>query len=95
LKSAYIVQCDSFIKNEEGKITEIHCSYFPNSKSGSDTSGIQVKGTIHWLSAAHALTAEVRLYDRLFKAENPQNEVGDFKDNINPNSLQSYSQGLY
>ncbi len=88
LKSAYIVQCDRFVKNEAGKITEIHCTYFPNSKSGNDTSGITVKGTIHWVSAAHALTAEVRLYDRLFRAENPNNEEGDFKDNINPNSLQ-------
>ncbi|MEI7471824.1 MAG: glutamine--tRNA ligase/YqeY domain fusion protein [Chitinophagaceae bacterium] len=88
LKSAYIVQCDEFVKNEEGKITEIHCTYFPNSKSGNDTSGLTVKGTIHWVSAAQALTAEVRLYDRLFRAENPNNEEGDFKDNINPNSLQ-------
>ncbi|RYE22098.1 MAG: glutamine--tRNA ligase, partial [Sphingobacteriales bacterium] len=88
LKSAYIVRCDNFIKDENGVITEIHCSYLPESKSGEDQSGIKVKGTIHWVSAAHAITAEVRLYDRLFQVENPSNEDGDFKDYINPNSLQ-------
>jgi glutaminyl-tRNA synthetase len=59
----------------------------PESKSGNDTSGINVKGTIHWVSVPHAKTAEVRLYDRLFQVENPQNEDGDFKDYLNPNSL--------
>ena len=88
LKSAYIVKCDSFVKDTDGRVTEVHCSYIPESKSGNDTSGISVKGTIHWVSVAHALTAEVRLYDRLFKAENPAAEEGDFKDNINPGSLQ-------
>ena len=88
LKSAYIVKCESFEKDETGKITAIHCTYIPESKSGSDNSGISVKGTIHWVSAVHATTAEIRLYDRLFMAENPANEAGDFKDNINPDSLQ-------
>jgi glutaminyl-tRNA synthetase len=88
LKSAYIVRCDHFIKAENGTVTEIQCTYIPESKSGNDTSGIQVKGTIHWVSVAHALSAEVRLYDRLFKVENPSNEDGDFKDYINPDSLQ-------
>jgi glutaminyl-tRNA synthetase len=87
LKSAYIVKCDSFIKNENGEIKEIHCTYFPESKSGQDTSGIQVKGTIHWASAKHAASAEIRLYDRLFLSENPAAEEGDFKDHINPHSL--------
>ena len=87
LKSAYIVKCDSFIKNENGDINEIHCTYFPESKSGQDTSGIQVKGTIHWVSAKHAASAEIRLYDRLFLSENPAAEEGDFKDHINPHSL--------
>ena len=71
-----------------GNITEIHCTYIPESKSGSDTSGIKVKGTIHWVSAAHAVKAEVRLYDRLFTSENPSGEEGDFKEYINPDSLQ-------
>ena len=88
LKSAYIVKCDSFTKDDNGKVTAIYCSYLPESKSGSDSSGVSVKGTIHWVSAAHAVNAEVRLYDRLFKAENPAAEEGDFKENINPNSLQ-------
>ena len=88
LKSAYIVKCESFVKDGDGNVTEIHCSYIPESKSNHDTSGISVKGTIHWVSAAHAVSAEVRLYDRLFTVENPLGEEGDFKDTINPNSLQ-------
>ncbi|MBK8712890.1 MAG: glutamine--tRNA ligase/YqeY domain fusion protein [Niastella sp.] len=88
LKSAYIVRCDHFIKDENGILIEIQCTYFPESKSGQDTSGLHVKGTIHWVSAAHAAIAEVRLYDRLFKVEDPSGEEGDFKDYINPNSLQ-------
>ncbi len=87
LKSAYILRCDTFDKDADGKVTAIHCTYFPDSKSGSDTSGIAVKGTIHWVSAAHAATAEVRMYDRLFKVENPSSEDGNFKDYINENSL--------
>jgi glutaminyl-tRNA synthetase len=88
LKSAYIVKCDSFTKDSEGNVTEIHCTYIPESKSGNDTSGINVKGTIHWVSVPHAKTAEVRLYDRLFRVEDPSNEDGDFKEYLNPNSLQ-------
>lgn len=88
LKSAYIIRCESFTKDDLGNITEIHCTYIPESKSGNDTSNIQVKGTIHWVSAQHAATAEIRLYDRLFKSENPAAEEGDFKDHINPDSLQ-------
>ncbi len=88
LKSAYIVKCESFVKDAEGNVTEIHCTHFPESKSGHEGSNaIQVKGTIHWVSAAHAATAEVRLYDRLFRSENPAAEEGDFKDHINPDSL--------
>jgi glutaminyl-tRNA synthetase len=87
LKNAYIIKGESIVKDAEGNITEIHCSYLPESKSGNDTSGINVKGTIHWVSVEHAKTAEVRLYDRLFQVEDPSNEDGDFKDYINPNSL--------
>jgi len=87
LKNAYIVQCDSFVKDETGRVSEIHCTYIPESKSGSDSSGIQVKGTIHWVSVAGAKTAEIRLYDRLFRVEDPSNEEGDFKEYINPDSL--------
>ena len=87
LKNAYIVKCEDYVKDETGRVTEIHCTYFPESKSGSDTSGIHVKGTIHWVSVPHAKTAEIRLYDRLFRVEDPANEDGDFKEYINPDSL--------
>ena len=87
LKSAYIVKCEGFKKDDNGNITEVHCSYIPESKSGSDTSGINVKGTIHWISVLHAGIAEVRLYDRLFNVENPAVEDGDFRTHINPDSL--------
>jgi glutaminyl-tRNA synthetase len=91
LKSAYIVKCHDFKKDENGDVTEVHCTYIPESKSGSDTSGVSVKGTIHWVSTMHAKTAEIRLYDRLFKVENPSSEEGDFKDYINPESLKIIS----
>jgi glutaminyl-tRNA synthetase len=88
LKSAYIIRCDNFIKDDHGNVMEIHCTYFPESRSGHDASGLNVKGTIHWLSAKHAAQAEVRLYERLFTAENPAMEEGDFKEFINPHSLE-------
>ena len=88
LKSAYIIQCNDFVKDADGNISEIHATYIPESKSGADTSEIKVKGTIHWLSIPHALQAEIRLYDRLFNAENPSQEEGDFKEYINADSLQ-------
>lgn len=88
LKSAYIIQCNEVVKNPDGTIKEIHCTYLPESKSGADTSGLKVQGTLHWVSVEHAITAEVRLYDRLFRVEDPMSEEGDFKDYINPNSLQ-------
>lgn len=87
LKSAYIVRCESFTKDDQDNVTEIHCTYIPQSKSGHDTSDLKVKGTIHWVSVPHAATAEVRLYDRLFKVENPAMEERDFKEYINPDSL--------
>jgi glutaminyl-tRNA synthetase len=88
LKSAYIVQCDGCEKDSNGEVTAVLCSYIPTSKSGQDTSDIKVKGTIHWVSVAHALGAEIRLYDRLLQVENAAAEEGDFKDYINPASLQ-------
>jgi glutaminyl-tRNA synthetase len=91
LKNAYIVRCDDFSKDEHGMVTEIHCSYIPESKSGQDSSGINVKGTIHWVSVATAISAEVRLYDRLFNVEDPAAE-GDFKDYLNPASLEIVSK---
>ena len=88
LKNAYIVTCTGFVKDEAGKVTEVHCEYIPESKSGSDTSGINVKGTMHWISIEKSLEAEVRLYDRLFQVEDPSSEEGDFKTYLNPNSLE-------
>ncbi len=88
LKSAYIIKCDEVIKNADGTISELRCTYIPESRSGSDTSGINVKGTLHWVNATKAVPVEVRQYDRLFKAEDMNAEEGDFKDNLNPDSLQ-------
>jgi glutaminyl-tRNA synthetase len=88
LKSAYIIQCDEVIKDAAGKITELRCSHLPESKSGGSQSNIKVQATIHWVSILHAITAEVRLYDRLFGVEDPANEERDFKEYINPDSLQ-------
>lgn len=88
LKSAYIIKCDEVIKDSSGKITELRCSYIPESKSGSDTSGINVKGTLHWVCAKHAVPVESRLYERLFRVEDLGEAEGDFKDYLNPDSLQ-------
>jgi len=93
LKSAYIIRCDEVVKDTGGNITEIHCSYIPESRSGQDTSGLKPKGVIHWLSASDAKTAEVRLYDRLFQVEDPASEE-DFKSTINPSSLQVIENAL-
>lgn len=92
LKSAYIIRCEEVVKDADGKLIELRCTYIPESKSGSDTSGINVKGTLHWVSAKHAVSAEVRLYDRLFRAEDPTDEEGDFKEYLNPESLQVVSR---
>jgi glutaminyl-tRNA synthetase len=86
LKSAYIIRCDSVEKDEQGRINRLLCTYFPDSRSGSDSSGLKPKGVIHWLSEPHALEAEVRLYDRLFTVEDPA-EAEDFTKVINPDSL--------
>ena len=88
LKSAYVIQCDEVVKDATGKIVELRCSYLPESKSGGAQSNMKVQATIHWVSIPHAITAEVRLYDRLFRVEDPANEAGDFKEYINPDSLQ-------
>lgn len=87
LKSAYIIKCEEVVKNADGSVKEVRCSYLPESKSGSDTSGIQVKGTLHWVSAVHAVPLEVRLYDRLFTVEDLGALDGDFRQHLNPQSL--------
>ena len=87
LKSAYIIRCDEAVKDEAGNITELRCTYFPESKSGSDTSGLKPKATLHWVSAPHAVPGEIRLYDRLLMVENAAEDPRDFKELINPGSL--------
>ena len=90
LLGAYYITCTDVVKDEEtGEIVEVHCTYDPESRGGSTPDGRKVRGTLHWVSAGHALDAEVRLYDRLFKEEDPYDvsEGGDFTDNVNPNSL--------
>ncbi|MEY2948882.1 MAG: hypothetical protein RLZZ248_83 [Bacteroidota bacterium] len=93
LKNAYIIVCDHYIKDENsGEVIELHCRYIPESKSGEDTSGLKVKGTIHWVSAPHAINAEVRLYERLFTDPTPDShENCDFLDFFNEDSLRLLS----
>jgi len=88
LKGAYIINCHDVVKNASGVVTEIHCTYYPDSKSGSDTSGVKAKGTLHFVSIPHAVDAEVRLYDRLFSDESPMGHKDrDYLEFLNPNSL--------
>lgn len=88
LKSAYIVEYENHICDSDGNVTEVHVKYFENSKSGSDTSGIKAKGTLHWVEQSNAIDAEVRLYDRLFADEAPDGHKNkDFTEFLNPNSL--------
>lgn len=95
LRYAYIIRCDEVIKDDKGNVIELKCSYDPDTKSGSGTSNKKVKGTIHWVSAKHAIKAEVRLYDRLFNVENPDGDKNvDFKNHINPNSLEIIGEAL-
>jgi len=91
LKNAYIIKAEEVVKDDNGNILEVHCTYDPDSKSGSGTEASQrkVKGTLHWVSIPHAVEAEVRLYDRLFTVENPTaDKEKDFLDFVNPDSLQ-------
>jgi len=87
LKYAYIIKCDEVVKDGAGQVTELRCSADLGSKTGGPTAGRKVKGTIHWVSAAHAIDAEVRLYDRLFTVPEPD-AGGDFKRHLNPHSLE-------
>ena len=87
LKHAYIIKCESIVKDEEGNIVEVHCTYDPESKTGGATANRKVKGTLHWVSAQHAVPVEVRLYDYLMLGEQ-ENEADDFIAKLNPNSLE-------
>lgn len=88
LRYAYIIKCNHLVKDEQGNIIELHCTYDPNTRGGNAADGRKIKGTIHWLSAKTAINTEVRLYNRLFTVPNPcQDKNRDFKDFINPTSL--------
>ncbi len=88
LRYAYIIKCEEVIKDDAGNVTELRCSYDPDTRSGADQSGRNVKGTVHWVSARHARQAEVRLYDRLFKVPDPDRAEGELTDLLNPDSLE-------
>lgn len=89
LKHAYFIKCERVVKDEQtGEIIELHCTYDPETRGGNAPDGRKVKGTIHWVSAAHAVDAEVRLYDTLFNVPDPDSVEGDYKEYLNPNSLE-------
>ncbi|NNE16378.1 MAG: glutamine--tRNA ligase/YqeY domain fusion protein [Saprospiraceae bacterium] len=87
LKGAYIIKGESYVLDDNGEVAEVHCTYYPDSKSGSDNSGIKAKGTMHWVECQSAIDVEVRNYDRLFTVEKPLKEEGDFLDYYNSESL--------
>jgi glutaminyl-tRNA synthetase len=93
LRNAYFVTAQSVVKDADGNIVEVHCTYDPASRGGNSPDGRKVKSTIHWVSVAHALDAEVRLYDKLFNTPDPSDveEGKTFLDNLNPNSLEVVS----
>jgi len=88
LRNAYLVTCQSVVKNDAGDVVELHCTYDPATRGGDAPDGRKVKATLHWVSAAHAIDAEVRLYDRLFTHENPGTGDADFLTQLNPHSLE-------
>jgi len=96
LRYAYIIRCDEVIKDEQGEIVELRCSYDATSAGGAPADGRKIKGTLHWVSAEHALPTEVRLYDRLFTIPNPDDteEGKEFTDYLNPNSVQVMTNAL-
>jgi len=93
LRNAFIIKCVDVIKNTDGEVTELHCEFDPDTRSGMPGAARRVKGTIHWVSARHAQAVEVRLYDRLFNEPNPlADKERDFLDFINPHSLDVIEQ---
>ena len=92
LKHAYYITCTGFIKNKNGDVTEVHCTYDPATKGGWSDDGRKVRGTLHWVSDQHVIDAEVRLYDHLFNVENPEADGDDFIQHLNPDSLIITSQ---
>ena len=94
LRYAYIVKCEEVIRDASGEVVELRCSYDPLTRSGMEQSQRKVRGTIHWVSARHALHREVRLYDRLFSAANPDQGPGGFLEHLNPDSLEVLQAAL-
>ncbi len=95
LKYAYILHCEKYLTDDQGEVTEVHCSYYPNTKSGEDNSGIKAKGTLHWVNAADAVPLTVNLYDRLFSDPTPDGHEGkDYLEFINPDSLEIADKAL-
>ncbi|MCI5167862.1 MAG: glutamine--tRNA ligase, partial [Candidatus Electrothrix sp. GM3_4] len=95
LRYAYLITCDKAIKDENGEVVELHCTYDPETRGGSAPDGRKVKGTIHWVSAKHGIPAEVRLYDRLFSVENPDSDKEkNFKEFLNPDSCQVLANSI-
>jgi glutaminyl-tRNA synthetase len=87
LKNSYFIKCESVVKDAAGNISELHCTYDPETRGGNAPDGRKVKGTLHWVAASHALDAEIRLYDQLFTIPNPA-EAEDFKTVLNPSSVE-------
>jgi glutaminyl-tRNA synthetase len=94
LRYGYFITAKTMVKNNEGEVVEVHCTYDPSTRGGNAPDGRKVKSTIHWVSAAHAIDAEVRLYDKLFLVENPDRtaEGKEFTESLNPNSLEIISR---
>src|SRR5262249_57198722 len=88
LRNAYFIKCTGVVKNAAGEVTELRCTYDPATRGGDAPDGRKVKATLHWVSASHAIDAEVRLYDRLFSVENPGAGDADFLAQLNPTSLE-------
>jgi glutaminyl-tRNA synthetase len=88
LRYAYIVRCTGVVKDDNGTVIEVHCQYDPASRGGSASDGRKIKGTIHWVSASHAIDAELRLFDRLFTDANPDRGGIDYKQFLNPASTE-------
>ncbi len=91
LRYGYLITCTDVVKDASGEIVELRCTYDPETRGGTTPDGRKVKATLHWVSAAHALTAEVRLYDRLFRTPTPGKGGADYLDDLNPESLQTLS----
>jgi len=95
LRYAYIIKCESVVKNDAGEIVELRCTYDPDTRGGTVAADRRVKGTLHWVSATHGVRAEVRLYDRLFTTDQPgTNDSRHFTEEINPNALEVITDAL-